>query len=48
MEYDADMDLHDEHWTAREAAMNADSSQAFLLQPREKWAPGGPPPKANP
>lgn len=47
MEYDADMDLHDEQWTAREAAMGADTSQAFLLQPREKWAPGGPPPKAG-
>lgn len=47
MEYDADMDLHDEQWMAREAAMNADSSQAFLLQPREKWAPVGPPPKVG-
>lgn len=44
MEYDADMDLHDEQWTAREAPMSADTSQAFLLQPREKWAPMGPPP----
>ena len=43
MEYDADMDLHDEQWTAREAPMSADTSQAFLLQPREKWAPMGPP-----
>ena len=47
MEYDADMDLHDEQWTAREAAMSADTSQAFLLQPREKWVPGGPPPKTD-
>jgi catechol 2,3-dioxygenase-like lactoylglutathione lyase family enzyme len=44
VEYDADMDLHDETWTAREAPMGADSSQAFLFQYREKWAPGGPPP----
>lgn len=46
MEYDADMDLHDEQWTAREAFLSADTTQAFLLQPREKWAPMGPPPKA--
>jgi len=43
VEYDADMDLHDERWTAREAPMGADASQVFLLQHREKWAPGGPP-----
>ncbi len=46
VEYDADMDLHDETWTAREAAMSADASQLFLFQHREKWAPGGPPPAA--
>lgn len=45
MEYDADMDLHDEEWVAREAMSSADTSQAFLLQFREKWAPMGPPPK---
>ena len=44
VEYDADMDLHDEHWVAREAAMGADASQLFLFQHREKWAPSGPPP----
>jgi catechol 2,3-dioxygenase-like lactoylglutathione lyase family enzyme len=44
VEYDADMDLHDEHWQAREAAMGADASQLFLFQHRAKWAPGGPPP----
>ncbi|WP_280189206.1 VOC family protein [Delftia sp. PS-11] len=44
VEYDADMDLHDDAWTAREAPMGADASQLFLLQHREKWAPGGPPP----
>ncbi|WP_159912265.1 VOC family protein [Pantoea sp. 18069] len=46
VEYDADMDLHDEHWAAREAPMGADASQLFLFQHREKWAPGGPPPPA--
>ncbi len=44
VEYDADMDLHDEHWAARELPMGADNSQLFLFQHREKWAPGGPPP----
>ena len=39
VEYDADMDLHDERWTAREAPMGADASQVFLFQYREKWAP---------
>jgi hypothetical protein len=43
VEYDADMDLHDDQWTAREAPMGADASQLFLFQHREKWAPGGPP-----
>lgn len=46
VEYDADMDRHDEHWSAREAPMGADSSQLFLFQHREKWAPSGPPPPA--
>lgn len=44
VEYDADMDLHDGQWTAREAGMGADASQLFLFQHRDKWAPGGPPP----
>lgn len=46
VEYDADMDLHDNAWVAREAGMGADASQLFLFQQRDKWAPGGPPPKA--
>jgi catechol 2,3-dioxygenase-like lactoylglutathione lyase family enzyme len=45
VEYDADMDLHDERWTARIAAPGADNSQYFLFHYQEKWAPGGPPPK---
>jgi catechol 2,3-dioxygenase-like lactoylglutathione lyase family enzyme len=44
VEYDADMDLHDDTWQPRETPMGADASQAFLFQYREKWAPGGPPP----
>lgn len=47
VEYDADMDLHDGEWTAREAQMGADASQLFLFQHRDKWAPGGPPPGAQ-
>ncbi len=43
VEYDADMDLHDDRWAAREAPMGADASQLFLFQHRAKWAPGGPP-----
>jgi catechol 2,3-dioxygenase-like lactoylglutathione lyase family enzyme len=46
VEYDADMDLHDDRWVAREAPMNADNSQLFLFQKRDKWAPGPPPPGA--
>lgn len=44
IEYDSDMDKHDDQWVAREAEMGADNSQVFLLQYQEKWAPGGPPP----
>jgi catechol 2,3-dioxygenase-like lactoylglutathione lyase family enzyme len=43
VEYDADMDVHDDTWTARDVAMSADASQLFLFQHRDKWAPGGPP-----
>ena len=45
VEYDADMDLHDDSWIARTAAPGADNSQYFLFHYQEKWAPGGPPPK---
>ena len=44
VEYDADMDLHDDSWIPREAPMGADSSQLFLFSLRDKWAPSGPPP----
>lgn len=44
IEYDSDMDKHDDEWVAREAEMGADNSQVFLLKYTEKWAPGGPPP----
>lgn len=45
IEYDADMDKHDDAWAARQAPMSADNSQLFLFDSRAKWAPGGPPPK---
>lgn len=45
VEYDADMDLHDASWVAREATANEDSSQLFLFKPTEKWFPSGPPPQ---
>jgi catechol 2,3-dioxygenase-like lactoylglutathione lyase family enzyme len=46
-EYDADMDLMDKSWTPREKPAVADSTQVYLFQAREKWAPvGGPPPGA--
>ncbi|WP_257449771.1 VOC family protein [Archangium lipolyticum] len=48
VEYDADMDQHDQRWSAREAPMSADASQLFLFQHRAKWAPGGPPPPGAP
>lgn len=39
-EYDADMDKHDDEWVARAAPMGPEASQMFLLQHRDKWAPG--------
>jgi catechol 2,3-dioxygenase-like lactoylglutathione lyase family enzyme len=45
VEYDADMDLHDDRWVARETSISADASQLFLFKSIEKWMPaGGPPP----
>ena len=43
VEYDADMDLHDDSWVAREAPANADTSQLFLFTRRDKWFPSGGP-----
>src|SRR6185436_6502796 len=45
VEYDADMDLHDDAWIPREAPATADTSQLFLFTNREKWFPSGAPPK---
>jgi catechol 2,3-dioxygenase-like lactoylglutathione lyase family enzyme len=43
-EYDADMDLHDDDWVARETEVNAEKSQTFLFENVDKWFPGGGPP----
>jgi catechol 2,3-dioxygenase-like lactoylglutathione lyase family enzyme len=45
VEYDADMDLHDDTWVARAEPASADTSQLFLFTRRDKWYPGGGPPK---
>ena len=44
VEFDADMDLHDDDWVAREAEIGADTSQIFRFTLEENWAPSGPPP----
>lgn len=43
VEYDADMDLHDDSWMPRDVPFGAEPSQYFLFRYTEKWAPGGPP-----
>jgi catechol 2,3-dioxygenase-like lactoylglutathione lyase family enzyme len=40
MEFDADMDLHDESWVPRACDPGSDNSQIFLFDARNKWAPG--------
>jgi catechol 2,3-dioxygenase-like lactoylglutathione lyase family enzyme len=45
MEYDADMDLHDDSWKPRVVPLTTDNSQLFLFRFAEKWVPGGPPPR---
>ncbi len=42
-EYDADMDLHDENWIARERPIGPETAQSFHFQARPKWVPMGPP-----
>jgi len=45
VEYDADMDLHDDSWAARDLPISADTSQLFLFTRRDKWFPSGGPPE---
>ena len=40
MEFDADMDLHDDSWVPRAMPPGSDNSQVFLFEHRPKWAPG--------
>lgn len=40
MEFDADMDLHNDDWEPRRVPVSAEQSQAFLLQYAEKYSPG--------
>lgn len=44
IEYDADMDLHDDSWVPRVENARSDRSQIFLFHWRETWAPGDPDP----
>jgi catechol 2,3-dioxygenase-like lactoylglutathione lyase family enzyme len=46
IEFDADMDLHDDSWVPRTAPAQADKSQIFLFHWQDTWAPGGAPPPA--
>jgi catechol 2,3-dioxygenase-like lactoylglutathione lyase family enzyme len=41
VEYDADMDLHDDAWIARDIPASEDTSQLFLFTCRDKWYPSG-------
>lgn len=41
IEYDADMDIHDDNWVPREVRAQADTSQIFLFNCREPWFPSG-------
>ena len=45
VEYDADMDKHDVAWEPRVAEAAPATSQMFLFENVERWAPGGPPAK---
>jgi catechol 2,3-dioxygenase-like lactoylglutathione lyase family enzyme len=44
MEFDAEMDQHDDTWVARHAPMTPDNAQMFLFTQAQKFVPGGPPP----
>jgi catechol 2,3-dioxygenase-like lactoylglutathione lyase family enzyme len=40
IEFDADMDQHDDSWVPRAVDPGSDNSQIFLFNARDKWAPG--------
>jgi hypothetical protein len=48
MEFDADMDLHDDNWQARNVHAGADNTQAFLFKYADKWSPSGKPNENQP
>jgi catechol 2,3-dioxygenase-like lactoylglutathione lyase family enzyme len=41
MEFDSDMDLHDDSWKPRFIPANQQTSQIYLFNFTEKWSPGG-------
>jgi catechol 2,3-dioxygenase-like lactoylglutathione lyase family enzyme len=41
MEFDSDMDLHDDSWKPRYIPANQQTSQIYLFNFTEKWSPGG-------
>ncbi len=42
IEFDADMDRHDDTWQPRNLPAAEDTTQTLLLQYAKKWVPGGP------
>jgi catechol 2,3-dioxygenase-like lactoylglutathione lyase family enzyme len=42
MEYDADMDLHDDSWVPREVPADKHTSQIFLFDYKDPWSPTRP------
>lgn len=47
IEYDADMDQHDDSWEPRVEVATSDRSQIFLFHWRDTWAPGDRDPMAS-
>ncbi|MCB1361754.1 MAG: VOC family protein [Rhodobacter sp.] len=43
VEFDADMDKHDDSWIPRETPLTAEASQMVLFEWRPRWAPAGGP-----
>lgn len=41
IEFDADMDIHDDSWKPRYINASEDTTQIFLLQYADKWVPSG-------
>lgn len=43
VEYDADMDKHDDSWEPREAQISPQASQMYLFEAKPRWFPGAGP-----